>query len=322
MNRSVVGVDLGGTKIRGVLIRGDGSRTAEKTILTEASNGTTHVLERIKFVIRELMEQGGPIAGIGIAAAGQIHPESQAVIYAPNLGWQNVPLRSEIADSFGLPVWVENDVRAAAWGEFKQGAGRGARSLIAVFVGTGVGSGAVLDGRLWRGASNVAGEIGHTILVPDGPPCVAGHRGCLEVYASGSGFVRRLSSAVASGESTILSEWTGGDPSTVTSAQVAKAAAHGDRFAQQLWADAVKWLGVALANYVTLLNPERLILGGGVIETVPELIEEVKKSIQADSTLMSRQFVQVGRPQLGDWAGAIGAAALLADSLAGAGPSR
>src|SRR3990172_12227324 len=277
--------------------------------------GAAHVLERVKMVIHELIEHGGPIAGIGIAAAGQIHPESQAVIYAPNLGWQNVPLRSEIADSFGLPVWVENDVRAAAWGEFKHGAGRGARSLIAVFVGTGVGSGAVLDGRLWRGASNVAGEIGHTILDPDGPACVAGHRGCLEVYASGSAFIRHFSSAVASGEATILSEWTGGDPSRVTAAQVAKAAAHGDRFAQQLWTDAVKWLGVALANYVTLLNPERLILGGGVVENVPALIDEVKQSIQANSTLMSRQTVQVVPPQLGDWAGAIGAAALLPNSL-------
>jgi len=313
----IIGIDLGGTKIRGLLSSKDGQQLDQTMIPTEASKGPAHVLERLKALIRELLEKAGEgrVGGIGIAAAGQIHPESQAVVYAPNLGWSNVPLRSDVTDAFRLPVWVENDVRAAAWGEFTKGAGRGVRSLVAVFVGTGVGSGAVLDGRLWRGASNVAGEIGHTILDPDGLPCVAGHRGCLEVYASGSGFIRRFESALAQQEATILFEWTKGDPSRLTAAQVAEASRQGDRFAQRIWSDAVKWLGVALSNYVTLLNPERLILGGGVVDAAPSLLETVRQSIDANSTLMSRRTVKLVSAELGDWAGAVGAAALLRESL-------
>lgn len=252
------------------------------------------------------------MTGIGIAAAGQIHPDTQAVVYAPNLNWRGVPLKARLEDRFALPVRVENDVRAAAWGEFCFGAGRGAGSLMAVFVGTGVGSGAVLGGHLWRGAFNAAGEIGHTQIVPDGLPCVCGQRGCLEAYCSGSGFIRRLETALAAGASTALRARTGGDPSTLTARDVAEFAAAGDPLAREFWDDALRYLKLGLTNAVILLNPERLVLGGGVVETVPALVEAVTAAIQAQATLMARA-VTVRRAALGDWGGAVGAAALVAE---------
>ena len=252
------------------------------------------------------------MAGIGIAAAGQIHPDTQAVVYAPNLSWQDVPLKARLQARFNLPLWVENDVRAAAWGEFRFGAGRGAQSLVAVFVGTGVGSGAIFGGHLWRGAFNAAGEIGHTQVVPDGIPCGCGQRGCLEAYCSGRGFIRRFEIALAAGASTTLRARTGAEASKLTAFQVAEAAAEGDPIAREFWEDAVRYFGLALTNVVTLLNPERLVLGGGVVETLPVLVEAVTTAIQARATVMARG-VTVHRAALGDWAGAVGAAALAAE---------
>jgi len=319
MKLSAIGVDLGASRIRAGLLAPDGRFHARLQVPTEASKGPDEVLANLIALIRQVMAQAGgePVGGIGVAAAGQIHPESQAVVYAPNLGWTDVPLRAFLENAFGLPVWVENDVRGAAWGEFRHGAGRGAQSLIAVFVGTGVGSGAVLGGRLWRGASNAAGEIGHTQVVPDGLPCRCGNRGCLEVYASGSGFGRRLETALAAGTTTKLAEWTRGEPGRLTAAQVARAALEGDSFAERLWSDAVSFLGLALTNAVTLLNPERLVLGGGVMETVPALVQNVAAHIQANTTLMAKRAVRVTTAELGEWAGAVGAASLVIEESIG-----
>lgn len=211
---------------------------------------------------------------------------------------------------------VENDVRAAAWGEFRFGAGAGAQSLLAVFVGTGVGSGAVLAGALWRGAHNGAGEIGHTQVVPDGLPCPCGRLGCMEQYASGSGLQRRLGRALAARAPTALREATGGDPARLTAAMVWRAAAEGDRLARELQAEAERYLTLAVANYVTLVDPEVLVLGGGVVETVPALFDVVAAGVRRATTELARA-VRIERARLGRWAGVVGAAALAAGALAG-----
>ncbi len=209
-------------------------------------------------------------------------------------------------------------MRAAAWGEFRFGAGQGVRSLLAVFVGTGVGSGAILDRRLWRGASNAAGEIGHTQVVPDGIPCGCGQRGCLEAYCSGIGFIRRFEEALRAGASTTLRARTGGEAAKLTALHVAQAATDGDPLAREFWETAVRYLELAITNAVTLLNPERLVLGGEVVETVPALVEAVRTTIQARATIMARA-VTVHRAMFDDWAGAVGAAALAAELAGSAG---
>ncbi len=250
-----------------------------------------------------------PARGVGVACAGQIHPETGTVVYAPNLQWRDVPLGRVLRDSLRLPVVVENDVRAAAWGEFCFGVGPGVSSLLAVFVGTGVGSGAVLGGALWRGAHNSAGEIGHTQVVWDGLACPCGQRGCLEQYVSGSAFQRRLAQGLAARTPTRLAATTDGDPSRLTAAMVLDAAESGDSFARQLWADAERYLTLGVANYVTLFNPDALVLGGGVIETVPRLFEIVAAGVPERTTILAREL-RIERARLGDWSGVVGAAAI------------
>lgn len=278
---------------------------------TDAHRGADAVLATVEQALRELLAASADVTAVGVACAGQIHPSTGAVVYAPNLDWQDVAVGARLARALGRPVVVENDVRAAAWGEFRFGAGIGTRSLVAVFVGTGIGSGTVLDGRLWRGAANGAGEIGHTQVVPGGLPCPCGQRGCLEQYASGSGFQRRLLAALSVGVETRLRAETGGDPLQLTATMVQAAADAGDRFARQLWEDATRYLTMALANYVTLLNPDMLVLGGGVIEAVPGLFETVAAGVPELTTILARS-VRIERARLGDWSGVAGAAALAA----------
>jgi glucokinase len=245
-----------------------------------------------------------------VACAGQIDPATGAVIYAPNLGWRDVPLAARLAEIFRLPVVVENDVRAAAWGEFVDGAGEREASLVAVFVGTGVGSGAVLDGKLWRGAGNAAGEVGHTQVVPEGLPCRCGRHGCLEQYVSGSGFQRRLAAAMQARRPSRLVDVCDGDASRLTALDVYTAAMDGDALAHELWSDAVRFLTMATANYVTLLNPRVLVMGGGVIETVSALFDAVAEAVPRLTTILAGRSLRIERARLGDLSGLIGAAAL------------
>jgi len=259
--------------------------------------------------VAELSAPLGSAVTIGVATAGQIHPETGVVVEAPNLGWHDVPLRAHLAEATRDPVFVENDVRAAAWGEFRHGAGQGAGSLIAVFVGTGVGSGAVLGGTLWRGAGNAAGEVGHTQVVVDGLPCPCGQSGCMEQYGSGSGFQRRFKDA-AGRENSRLAALSGGEASHLTAAMVEQAAREGDALAREMWSDAERYLTLGIANYVTVVNPEMLVLGGGVIESVPRLFTAIAEGVMRRTTVLARRSLRIEHARLGDWSGVVGAAAL------------
>lgn len=225
-----------------------------------------------------------------------------------------MPLGARLSEAFHVPVVVENDVRAAAWGEFVA-AGRGPEeSLVAVFVGTGIGSGAVLDGRLWRGAGNAAGEIGHTQVVPDGIPCKCGRAGCVEQYASGTGLQRRLAAAAAAGRQGRLIDAFGTDVARLSARDVYEASDSGDALATELWTDAVRYLTMAVANYVTVLSPRTLVLGGGVIETVPALFDAVADGVPRLTTILAAGALRIERARLGDLSGVMGAAALAAAS--------
>ena len=211
-------------------------------------------------------------------------------------------------------------MRAAAWGEYRYGVHRGADSLLAVFVGTGVGSGAVFDGRLWRGAGNGAGELGHTQVVVEGLSCACGARGCLEQYVSGRGFRRRFRDALAANVKTRLHALTEGDLEALDASMVAAAAHAGDDLARRLWSDATQYLTLAVANYVTLLNPQILVLGGGLFAAVPELFDAVAGGILKSTTELARGSLSIERARLGDWAGVLGAAALASPSEGGFAP--
>jgi glucokinase len=280
--------------------------------LTNAPRGPDAVIATLTAAIDEVRASVGAIAGLGVACAGQIRPDDGLVVQAPNLDWHDVPLGARLVSAFGVPVVVDNDVRAAAWGEFRFGAGRGLGSLIAVFVGTGLGSGAVIDGQLWRGAGNAAGEVGHTQVVIDGLPCRCGQRGCLEQYVSGNGFQRRFQAALAADVKTRLVEPTDGDPAKLTAAMVWAAAASGDVFAREIVRDAERYLALGIGNYVTAMNPAMLVFGGGVIETVPALLDVAVPDLLARTTVLARASLRVERARLGDWSGVVGAGALAA----------
>jgi glucokinase len=311
---TVIGVDLGGTRIRAGVVGDDGRLLARTETLSDPRRGPTAVLETLQQTIAELAAPLDHLVALGVACAGQIEAETGVVVQAPNLGWTNVPLAAELRRALRLHVVLENDVRAAAWGEFTSGAGISADSLVAVFVGTGIGSGAVLGGRLWRGTANAAGEVGHTRVVPDGIPCPCGARGCLERYVSGSGFQQRFRAALASGIPTALKARTrGGEVELLTAAMVYEAAQAGDAFAGEVWSDAVGTLTGALANYVTLVNPRVLVLGGGVIETVPALFDAMVAGVPPLTTVLARAALRIERAALGNWSGVVGAAVLARD---------
>jgi glucokinase len=296
--------------MRAGVVSPDGSILARSESLTEARRGSAAVIQTLAAQVAELSAACGPPAGIGIATAGQIDRSTGVVVQAPNLGWTDVPLRSALESATGIAVTVENDVRAAAWGEFRHGAGQDTSSLIVVFVGTGIGSGAVLEGALWRGAGNAAGEVGHTQVVIDGLPCRCGQRGCMEQYGSGNGFQRRFA-ATPGRESSRLHALCGGDPSRLTAVMVEEAARGGDALAGLMWRDAEQYLLMGITNYVTVLNPAMLVLGGGVIETVPRLFDVLADGIPRLTTVLARSL-RIERARLGDWSGVIGAAALAA----------
>jgi glucokinase len=288
----------------------DGRLFSQTEALSQPQRGPAAVLDTLRDCIATLAAPLNDLKAIGIASAGYIDPESGVVLFAGNLGWRNVPLGPPLAAHFGVPVTVENDVRAAAWGEFRFGVHRSPHSLLAVFVGTGIGSGLVADGRLWRGASHGAGELGHTRVVADGLPCPCGGRGCLEQYASGRGFQRRLRDALTAGVKTTLGELTEGEPDALDATMVAAAANSGDDLARSMWSDATRYLTAAVANYVTLANPEVLILGGGLFESLPELFEAVSGGVLVGTTAIAREALSIEHARLGDWAGVLGSAAL------------
>ncbi len=221
--------------------------------------------------------------GVGIGAAGQINPETGEVIYAPNLGWNHVPLGEQLEKELKLPVKVLNDVRAATVAEQKFGNGKGLANFANIFVGTGVGSGFVMNGRLLNGSTNSAGEIGHICLDPNGPVCGCGKHGCLEAYSSGTGMENYVKAQIKAGKETIIKDMIDGDVKNVHGPLIGKAADQGDKLAIEAIERVGYYLGLAIANIHTLLNPDIVLLGGGMMALqkyfMPILEETMNKTI-------------------------------------------
>jgi glucokinase len=251
--------------------------------------------------------------GIGVGVAGQCEGTTGVVINAPNLGWRDAPFGDLLKQELGLGVEVVNDLAAAAWGERSFGAAKGADDAALVFVGSGVGCGLILGGRLHHGALGVAGEIGHMKVAPRGAvprKCGCGEWGCLEAYAGGMNLAARVRDEVADGRAGGVLEAAGGDASRLSAAAVEGAYQAGDPYARELWAEVGELLGTAMANLVTLLNPSRVVLGGGVLLGCPNL-ERIVRAHLGDRTLrVARRGLLVVRAGLGDDAGVVGAALL------------
>nr|WP_202388169.1 ROK family glucokinase [Nocardioides flavescens] len=305
------GIDVGGTKILGGVVDEDGSIVEELRVESPATSAEA-IEEAIEGLVVQLASRH-PITCVGVGAAGYIDKQRAVVMFAPNIAWRDVDLKGDLEQRTGLPVVVENDANAAAWGEFRYGAGHDVDDLLLVTVGTGVGGGVVLDGSLYRGAFGVGAEIGHMRVVPDGILCGCGNRGCYEQYASGSALVREARGAVRAGSllARELLDRAGGDPDRITGPLITEAARAGDPFAVEQLASLGRWLGEGIASLTAVLDPAVVVIGGGVSEAGDLLLGPARAAFGSQLTGRGhRPVLEIRKARLGNRAGLIGAADL------------
>lgn len=304
----VIGMDLGGTNLRVAGVGADGGVGEVYRVRTLAREGLEPVIGRMVAAIAHVAERvcgsGGDVRGIVLGAPGIISSSAGTVVVSPNLpGWNDVPLRDRIASALGLPVLLENDANAAAYGEYWRGAGAGCSSMALLTLGTGVGGGLVFGGELWRGADGMAGEIGHLTVEPGGRSCHCGNTGCLETYASATGIVESYR-ALSGVEEALDAE------------EVHRRALEGDANARQSYREAGRSLGLAFAALVNLLNLERIVIGGGVLPAWDLFIPAAEHEMRRRAFAAPAARVRVAPAALGDLAGVTGAAGLLWRQLA------
>jgi len=311
-----LGVDLGGTKVETALVDASGKIISSHRYSTNPEKGALRIIDDVVGCVEECLDKGEEDAqALGIGVAAQVD-HSGVVLSSPNLGWQNVPLRAMLEEKLKLPVVVTNDVRAASWGEWHFGAGKGVDDLVVVFVGTGIGGGVVSGGRMLEGCSNTAGEIGHTTLIVEGRNCRCPNKGCLEAYAGGWAIAERAQEAVQANpeEGKALISLAGG-VEKITAALVSQAYHEGDVLSSKLVKETAQYLSAGLVSIVNAFNPCLLVFGGGVIDGLPELIKTAEPFIKKRALRAAAQNLKVVKAALGNEAGIVGAAALAQDHL-------
>lgn len=308
---ATVGIDVGGTKIAGGVVGESGTLVA----LTRRDSPARHpaaIADVIADVVAEL-RASHEVAAVGLAAAGYLNRARTRIMFAPNLAWRDEHLRDLVEERVGLPTVMENDANCAAWAEHRFGAGRGARTLVMATIGTGIGGGLVHEGELFRGGFGVGAEFGHMRVVPDGRACACGLHGCWEAYGSGTALtVRARELAVADPSSArVLLELAGGDPAAIHGPVVSAAAAKGDPAALQSFAELARWIGEGLASLAAVLDPDVIVVGGGVSESPDLDIEAVRAAFgPAETGFGHRPEPAIRRARLGNNAGLVGAADL------------
>ncbi len=303
------GIDIGGTKIAGAVVDEKGEVLAEERIDSPATDPEA-IEETVAGLVQKLAEDH-EITAVGVGAAGFVDAARSTVIFAPNVAWRDEPLRAELEKRLDLPVVVENDANAAAWGEFAFGAAHDVDDMLMVTVGTGIGGGIVADGELFRGAFGAAAEVGHVRVVPQGRVCGCGNRGCLEQYSSGTALVRDTRALLDRPEAADLLKRAGGDPAAVSGRMITEAAQEGDEFARERLADLGRWLGEGVASLVAVLDPAAVVIGGGVVQAGELLLEPTRDAFVKELTGRGhRPLAEVRPARFGNRAGVIGAADL------------
>ena len=309
-----IGIDVGGTNVKIALVSDKGIIVYSNSIPTRAETGYEYTInsikEAIKVLLKETNQNPKDIEGMGFGFPGQIDCQKGIVRLAPNIpGWVDVPIAEIMENEFGIPTRVDNDVRTAALGELNYGAGIGCQNLVCITVGTGIGAGLVINGKLVRGASNAAGEIGHIKLnMEGGPLCGCGDRGCLEAYASGPAIVAMAENYIKGGKSTKYRELANPE---ITPYIVSVAAQEGDPVAKQIFRIMGEYIGMGLTSVVNLLNPEKIIIGGGVADAGEILFAPIRETIQKRAMTIQKNAVEIVPAKLGNTAGVIGASLLI-----------
>ncbi len=309
----VVGIDLGGTQVRAGLVDEKGRIVRREAMPTRAREGQEAVLNRIATLVRDVCADvpWNSIRAVALAVPGPVDPYTHTVRLAPNLaGWRDVPVGDLLSEKLGRPVLVGNDANLAALGEYRFGAGRGIDHLIYITVSTGVGGGIIVDGRLLLGHKGYAAEVGHHVVLANGPRCGCGNRGCLEALASGTAIAREARVAVAMGEETRLREMCEGDIWRIDARMVGEAARAGDDVAGRVMQRAGHYLGIGIVNLMHIFNPRRIILGGSVMKAGRLVTEPMWEAIRERAHTAYLEDFDIREASLGDDVGILGAAAL------------
>ena len=317
-DRYIVGVDLGGTAIKvGVVPFSGGTVLGMRTLPTEPERGAKAVVDRLVGMARDAVRDArreaslatDAVVGVGLGSPGPLDRATGTVLNTPNLGWRNFPLRDLVANELGMEAELDNDANAAALGEYWLGAGRDVDRLLAVTLGTGIGGGIVIDGKVYHGASDVAGEIGHMTIDATGRKCNCGNYGCLEAYASGPAIAARAVEGVESGTASVLPEMVDGDLSRVTAETVYEAIVAGDVYAKDVMRETAKLLGTGVANLINVLNPGLVVVAGGVTRAGDHLFEPLRAEVRRRAFREAADRCSIVSCELGDLAGVVGAAA-------------
>ncbi|MEO7999021.1 MAG: ROK family protein [Gemmatimonadaceae bacterium] len=317
-NKYIIGVDLGGTNIVVGAMSSDGTRqyAMHSTPTPPRSAGSSEsvvarMVEMVEQTITETLSETGAkrsdILGVGIGAPGPLDRENGIVVIAPNLGWHNLPLRSLISDAVNLPCTLDNDANCATYGEWWIGAARGARNVVGITIGTGIGGGLIIDGKLYHGSSDVAGEIGHMTIDQTGRRCGCGNYGCLEAYTSGPNIAERAREALRSGDESVLPSMVGGDLEKITAATVYEAAHKGDPVAREVVRDTARFLGTGLANLLNVFNPDVVVVAGGVTQAGEALFEPLRNEVRRRAFKPAVAACRIVPGELPGTAGVIGA---------------
>ena len=315
--RWIAGVDLGGTNIVvGLLPMEGGEVLGMRMQPTDAHRGAKFVVDRIVHMVEDAIAEvtaahgttRDAVAGVGIGSPGPLDRKTGTVINTPNLGWRQFPLRDLIANALHLPATLDNDANCATYGEWWLGAGRGTRSLVGLTLGTGIGGGIVLNGEIYHGCSDVAGEIGHMTIDCNGRRCKCGNYGCLEQYASGPAIALRAVEGLESGAESVLTEMVGGRLEDITAATVYDATVAGDAYANEVMKDTAKFLGAGVATMINVLNPEMVVIAGGVTRAGEHLFEPLRAEVRRRAFRSAQECCSIVSGELPGTAGVVGAA--------------
>lgn len=309
----VVGVDLGGTKILTALADSNGKIVERVRVDTGAQDSVEVVVQRINDTVLQVIEKAGiekdEVARVGVGTPGPLDIEKMIVLTAPNLNWINVPLVEMMEKELGLTVSLENDANAAALAEHAFGAGKGSQHMVYMTISTGVGGGVIINGQILHGAGVSGGEIGHHTIDPDGPLCGCGNYGCLEAMASGTALGRYARDVVTSGRKTMMSELVE-NTDQVDGSIVTKAAEAGDDLALVLVDLVARNIGIGVANLINIFNPEKIVLGGGVMKAGHLFIDRIKNEAKKRSLKDSYELCEIVFSELGSDVGVLGAIAV------------
>ncbi len=316
--RYIIGVDLGGTNIVVGAVAEDGSEDhAMRSEPTRSDQGAAAVVDRmvrmietaVKETIAETGAQRSDFLGVGVGAPGPLDRARGVVITTPNLGWQNFPLRDVIADRVGLPVTLDNDANCATLGEWWLGAAKGGRNVVGMTIGTGIGGGLILGGRLYHGSSDMAGEIGHTTIDVTGRRCKCGNYGCLEAYASGPSIAERAREQMAGNHESIMYAMVHGELERLTAAIVYDAAKKGDETALDVVRETARFLGAGIANLLNVFNPDVVVIAGGVTQAGDTLFDPLRREVRRRAFAPAVEACRIVPGSLPGTAGVVGAVA-------------